>query len=204
MTADGTIRVLHDDSFVDDPTRIFRAVRYESRFGFRMDEHTESLARAGDRRQYVRRLSAARLREELIELLDEGEADASIVRLGELGVGRRRSIRSWKRTRRAPACSHVCASWMHATRSTSRTGGLGSRRSHASFGGRMCTRFLHRLDLRKRDARHIAAAVTDGPRAGQATARRRAARIGDRRAGRAGPSRRPAAGAGAVGSRAPA
>ena len=42
-----TIRVLHDRSFVDDPTRIFRAIRYESRLGFRMDEETARLAREG-------------------------------------------------------------------------------------------------------------------------------------------------------------
>ena len=40
----GRIRVLHDRSFLDDPTRIFRAVRYENRYGFRMDEHTATLA----------------------------------------------------------------------------------------------------------------------------------------------------------------
>ena len=40
-----TVRVLHDLSFVEDPTRLLRAVRYEARFGFRMDAHTESLAR---------------------------------------------------------------------------------------------------------------------------------------------------------------
>ena len=36
----GTIRVLHGRSFVDDPTRIFRAIRYENRLGFRMDDET--------------------------------------------------------------------------------------------------------------------------------------------------------------------
>ena len=35
-----SIRVLHDRSFIDDPTRILRAIRYEDRYGFRMDEHT--------------------------------------------------------------------------------------------------------------------------------------------------------------------
>ena len=40
-----TIRVLHDGSFVDDPTRIFRAVRYASRYGFELDRHTADLAR---------------------------------------------------------------------------------------------------------------------------------------------------------------
>src|SRR5512133_348081 len=42
-----TIRVLHERSFVDDPTRIFRAVRYEARLGFPMDQQTEGLAREG-------------------------------------------------------------------------------------------------------------------------------------------------------------
>src|SRR5205814_1723985 len=41
----GVIRVLHGRSFVDDPTRLLRALRYEARFGFRMDEDTERLAR---------------------------------------------------------------------------------------------------------------------------------------------------------------
>ena len=40
------IRVLHNLSFIDDPTRIFRAIRYENRYGFRMDAHTLALARA--------------------------------------------------------------------------------------------------------------------------------------------------------------
>ena len=37
------IRVMHDASFIDDPTRIFRAIRLEQRFGFRIDRHTEKL-----------------------------------------------------------------------------------------------------------------------------------------------------------------
>ena len=40
---EGSIRVLHNLSFIEDPTRIFRAVRYENRYGFRMDEQTKSL-----------------------------------------------------------------------------------------------------------------------------------------------------------------
>jgi tRNA nucleotidyltransferase (CCA-adding enzyme) len=42
----GRIVVLHNLSFIEDPTRILRAVRYESRYGLRMDEHTLNLARA--------------------------------------------------------------------------------------------------------------------------------------------------------------
>ena len=39
------VRVLHDGSFADDATRILRAVRYEQRLGFRLDDHTETLLR---------------------------------------------------------------------------------------------------------------------------------------------------------------
>src|SRR4029450_4381753 len=43
-----TVRVLHNLSFIDDPTRIFRGIRYENRYGLRMDEHTLPLHRARD------------------------------------------------------------------------------------------------------------------------------------------------------------
>ena len=46
----GLIRVLHERSFLDDPTRLLRAVRYEARLGFRMDE-TPSARRARRRRR---------------------------------------------------------------------------------------------------------------------------------------------------------
>lgn len=41
----GLLRVLHPDSFVDDPTRAVRAARYASRFGFRLEKETEALVR---------------------------------------------------------------------------------------------------------------------------------------------------------------
>jgi tRNA nucleotidyltransferase (CCA-adding enzyme) len=81
----GTIRVLHDRSFVDDPTRILRAVRYETRLGFLMDEQTERLARAGV--EGLGLLSPARMREELVALLSEERAEASLERLAGLAAG---------------------------------------------------------------------------------------------------------------------
>jgi tRNA nucleotidyltransferase (CCA-adding enzyme) len=60
-----TIRVLHNLSFIDDPTRIFRAIRYENRYGFRMDDHTLRLARGTIEMGLVGDLSSARLRDEL-------------------------------------------------------------------------------------------------------------------------------------------
>src|SRR3954471_18059505 len=80
----GVIRVLHPRSFVDDPTRLLRAVRYEVRLGFRMDPETERLAREGD----LTTVSGARVRDELMDLLREPEAPAGLARLAELGLDR--------------------------------------------------------------------------------------------------------------------
>ena len=68
----GRIRVLHDRSFLDDPTRIFRAIRYENRYGFRMDEHTAALAHEASHRDTSHDLSGARMREELDRALRGG------------------------------------------------------------------------------------------------------------------------------------
>jgi tRNA nucleotidyltransferase (CCA-adding enzyme) len=84
--AERRLRVLHNLSFVDDPTRIFRAVRYESRLGFRMDEHAVSLAHSCIEMGLFDDLSATRLREELVAILDEVDAPRSLLRLAEIGV----------------------------------------------------------------------------------------------------------------------
>src|SRR5439155_8313553 len=84
----GRLRVLHDRSFIDDPTRIFRGIRYENRYGFRMDEHTLRLARGAVEMGLVGGLSGARVRDELVLLLEEGDVRHSVLRLGELGVAR--------------------------------------------------------------------------------------------------------------------
>jgi tRNA nucleotidyltransferase (CCA-adding enzyme) len=80
----GVIRVLHNLSLIDDPTRLFRALRYESRYGFRMDAHTLGLARACVEMELVGELSSARLRDELQALLSEHEVADSLRRLAEL------------------------------------------------------------------------------------------------------------------------
>jgi len=82
----GVVRVLHNLSFIDDPTRIFRAVRYENRYGFRMDGHTLALARACIDMGLVGELSSVRLRDELEQLLDEHVVGDAILRLGEIGL----------------------------------------------------------------------------------------------------------------------
>jgi tRNA nucleotidyltransferase (CCA-adding enzyme) len=85
---EGVIRVLHNLSFIEDPTRIFRAVRYENRYGFRMDEQTHGFARSCVDMHLVGDLSSVRLRDELVALLSEGDVDWTLGRLFELGVAR--------------------------------------------------------------------------------------------------------------------
>ncbi|MCZ7662041.1 MAG: CBS domain-containing protein [Thermoleophilia bacterium] len=84
----GVVRVLHNLSFIEDPTRIFRAVRYENRYGFRMDEQTRALARGCVDMHLVGDLSSARLRDELIALLSEDNVEWTLHQLFELGVAR--------------------------------------------------------------------------------------------------------------------
>ena len=60
----GTIRVLHDDSFADDPTRIIRAARYFVRLGFSLEEQTFALMNEATTR-YLPLLSPARVGTEL-------------------------------------------------------------------------------------------------------------------------------------------
>jgi tRNA nucleotidyltransferase (CCA-adding enzyme) len=81
---EGVIRVLHNLSFIDDPTRLFRALRYENRYGFRMEAHTQGLARACVEMELVGELSSARLRDELEALLSEEEVAGTLRRLAEL------------------------------------------------------------------------------------------------------------------------
>ena len=81
---DELVRVLHERSFVDDPTRIFRAARYETRLAFRMDPKTETLALQAARDVLL--LSGARIREELIAILEEDNPERTLARLAQLGV----------------------------------------------------------------------------------------------------------------------
>lgn len=82
------VRVLHEASFADDPTRLLRAVRYEARLDFRMDADTESLARAAIEDGALSTVSAHRIAAELMDLLGEVEVARAVERLGELGIDR--------------------------------------------------------------------------------------------------------------------
>ena len=80
----GCIRVLHDLSFVEDPTRILRAVRFEQRFGFTIDPHTEHLIRAAVDLDMFERLHKFRIAEELKLLLEEPHPLKNIRRMAQL------------------------------------------------------------------------------------------------------------------------
>ncbi len=81
-----TIRVLHNLSFIEDPTRAFRAVRFSERFGFKLSKHTENLVKSALRMDLFDKLSGSRLYEELILTFSETEPVKAIKRLSEYGL----------------------------------------------------------------------------------------------------------------------
>ncbi|MBL8051375.1 MAG: CCA tRNA nucleotidyltransferase [Anaerolineales bacterium] len=79
------IRVLHDKSFLDDPTRIFRAIRYETRYSFNLEPSTLTLINP-ESLSVLSKLSGERIRNELDLILDEEKASDIILRVASLGV----------------------------------------------------------------------------------------------------------------------
>ena len=80
----GLVRVLHPQSFLDDPTRLFRAIRYEQRYGFQIAP--ETLALIPEARSSIGLLSPERVRHELDLILEEQQAAAMLARLAELDL----------------------------------------------------------------------------------------------------------------------
>jgi len=78
------IRILHNLSFVDDPTRIFRAVRFEQRLNFEIEPHTESLIKKAVGLRMIDRTQKQRIREEIIAILSEEEPLKGVKRLSDL------------------------------------------------------------------------------------------------------------------------
>ncbi len=78
------IRVLHDKSFIDDATRILRAIRYEQRLGFKLEAETEKLLRRDA--SMLDTISGDRLRHELELILKEDQPERMLRRADELGV----------------------------------------------------------------------------------------------------------------------
>lgn len=84
--AHGLIRILHSLSFVEDPTRIIRAVRFAHRYGFQLAPETEACARRAIEDGFLGRVSGPRIRQELYLLLREMRSGTALRRLDNLGV----------------------------------------------------------------------------------------------------------------------
>ncbi len=80
---DKTIRVLHDRSFFEDPTRVFRAIRFEQRLDFRLSKETAILIKEAVHRKLVHRLSPSRLTDAILQALSEREPAKVLARLAD-------------------------------------------------------------------------------------------------------------------------
>lgn len=80
------LRVLHERSFVDDPTRLLRLARYSARLGFEPEGRTAELAAQAVEAGALATISGARVGAELRLALAEGDAVASLAAIDDLGV----------------------------------------------------------------------------------------------------------------------
>jgi tRNA nucleotidyltransferase (CCA-adding enzyme) len=80
------LRVLHDRSFVDDPTRLLRLVRYATRLGFEIEPHTRALADAAIESGAIETVSGPRVGAELRLLAREPDPVRALLGLRELGL----------------------------------------------------------------------------------------------------------------------
>jgi tRNA nucleotidyltransferase (CCA-adding enzyme) len=78
------IRVQHEGSFFDDPTRIFRAIRFVERFGFALEPRTRQLLKGAAATDMIASLSGPRLANEIFLLMEERDPSRTI-----------ESLRSW-------------------------------------------------------------------------------------------------------------
>ncbi len=137
----GVLRILHPLSFEDDPTRLFRGVRFEQRFGFAFAAETASLIAPS--LPVIDRISGDRLRHELELIFNEAQPLKALLRLQELGLLQRIDpefqVDEWIAARfqaqAAPFERFSCWAW------------LSCRLSSASL-----TRFSQRVNLARAEA----------------------------------------------------
>jgi len=80
------VRVLHNLSFVEDPTRVFRAIRFEQRLGFQIGKHTQNLMRNAIKMGFMDRLSGGRVLSELILILEEDSPIGALKRMRDFNL----------------------------------------------------------------------------------------------------------------------
>jgi tRNA nucleotidyltransferase (CCA-adding enzyme) len=109
------ISILHNLSFVEDPTRVFRAIRFEQRFGFRISKLTINLINNAVRNNFFDRLSGVRLFHELELILHEENPIPAITRLAELDLLKPIHPRLWfdEGTRNMLERVQAVISWMN-------------------------------------------------------------------------------------------
>ena len=81
---DSLVRVLHDKSFRDDPTRMIRAIRYEKRLGFKIEFNTQNLLVS--HAAMLRNVTGNRIRNEMANVLKESEVGELLLRLHSVGI----------------------------------------------------------------------------------------------------------------------
>jgi len=82
----GIIRILYNFSFVEDPTRILRAIRFEQRYNFKIEPDTLRFAQDAIARRLLKKLSYKRILQELMLILSERNPLPAVTRMGEIGV----------------------------------------------------------------------------------------------------------------------
>ena len=83
---DGYIRVLHNLSFVEDPTRAFRAIRFEARLGFKISKMTATLLEGMVKNKFLTNIDHRRLLNELKLILSEDDPAPAIKRMSDFGL----------------------------------------------------------------------------------------------------------------------
>jgi len=82
----GLVRVLHNLSFVEDPTRLLRGVRFEKRYAMDLEPQTFALAKEAVRSKMLERVAMERVWEELKHILSEPRPGLALYRLKEIGL----------------------------------------------------------------------------------------------------------------------
>lgn len=82
----GQIRVLYNLSFIEDPTRILRAVRFEQRYGMNIEPQTLNLLKGAVRQNMLERVSRERIWDELYHIMLEPAAGKMLARLNSLQI----------------------------------------------------------------------------------------------------------------------
>ncbi len=83
---DKIVRVIHDKSFEDDPTRIFRAIKFAARYNFTFDENTKRLLNEAMENRFLASISNMRLKNEIYMLLAEKNLAGILKYFREYGI----------------------------------------------------------------------------------------------------------------------